>query len=688
MAQLFLMLFFILTHFITITTSLNDQGLALLSFKQSLQNHNNSVFTNWNSSDSNPCLWQGIACNDDSRVISIRLPKKGLSGYLHPSIGTLLSLRHVNLKDNGFQGKLPVELFGPKGLQSLVLSGNSFSGFVPEDIGFLNSLMTLDLSENSFNGSIPLSIIRCKKLKTLVLSNNGFSGDLPTRFGSSLVHLRTLHLSFNHFSGTIPEDLGNMRNLKGTLDLSHNLFSGMIPLSLGDLPELLYVDLSYNNLSGPIPRSNILLNAGPNAFQGNPSLCGLPLKITCVTRNTQIVPSQLYSRKANHHSRICIILTAIGGTIVGIIFLVSLFIYYLRKDSGLAGQHRNNQIEETPKKTKQEFLCFKIQNSEFEPLDDKKTQQVFIPMDPEIEFDLDKLLKASAFLLGKSTIGLVYKVVLENGLMLAVRRLEDKSCLRLKEFLVDVEAMAKIKHQNVLNLQACCWSPQEKLLIYDYIQNGDLGSAIQGRPGSLSCKQLTWPARLRILRGIAKGLTYIHEFSPKKYVHGHIKSSNILLGPNLEPKISGFGLGRIVYMTSSEIKSDQISPMVETSSPIVSRESYYQAPEACKMTKPSQKWDVYSFGLVVLEMVTGKSPVMQINGSETDLVMWVESATVRNKPVWYVLDPVLARDRDLEESMVQVIKIGLACVQRIPDKRPIMRSVLGSFEKLVSSIQK
>lgn len=212
-------------------------------------------------------------------------------------------------------------------------------------------------------------------------------------------------------------------------------------------------------------------------------------------------------------------------------------------------------------------------------------------------------------------------------------------------------------------------------------------SYITGRPGSLSCKQLTWPVRLKILRGIAKGLAYIHEFSPKKYVHGHINSSNILLGPNLEPKISGFGLGRIVDMSSSSvIKSDQISPMVESSSPIVSRESYYQAPEASKMTKPSQKWDVYSFGLVILELVTGKSPVLQRDSSETDLVMLIESASVRNKPVWYVLDPVLARDRDMEVSMVQVIKIGLACVHKIPDKRPLMRSVFESLEKLVSSI--
>ncbi|KAG7586042.1 Protein kinase-like domain superfamily [Arabidopsis thaliana x Arabidopsis arenosa] len=680
MAQLFLILSLILTNFFAIATSLNDQGLALLSFKQSLQNQSDSVFTNWNSSDSNPCLWQGVTCNDELRVVSIRLPNKRLSGSLHPSIGSLLSLRHVNLRDNKFQGELPVELYGLKGLQSLVLSGNSFSGLVPEEIGRLNSLMTLDLSENSFNGSIPLSLIRCKKLKTLVLSKNSFSGALPTGFGSNLVHLRTLNLSFNRLTGTIPEDIGRLKNLKGTLDLSHNLFSGMIPTSLGDLPELLYVDLSYNNLSGPIPTSNVLLNAGPNAFQGNPFLCGLPIKVSCTTRNTQVVPSQLYTRRANHHSRLCIILTATGGTVAGIIFLASLFIYHLRKASARAIKDENNHTEEKLKKTKPEFLCFKTGNSESEALENK-SQQVFMPMDPEIEFDLDQLLKASAFLLGKSRIGLVYKVVLENGLMLAVRRLEDRGWLRLKEFLADVEAMAKIKHPNVLNLKACCWSPEEKLLIYDYIPNGDLGSAIQGRPGSVSCKQLTWPVRLRILRGIAKGLTYIHEFSPKRYVHGHINSSNILLGPNLEPKVSGFGLGRIVD-TSSDIRSDQISPM-ETSSPIISRESYYQAPEATsKMTKPSQKWDVYSFGLVILELVTGKSPV----NSVMDLVMWVESASERNKPVWYVLDPVLARDRDLEDSMVQVIKIGLACVQKNPDKRPLMRNVYESFEKLVTSI--
>ncbi|CAD5316479.1 unnamed protein product [Arabidopsis thaliana] len=600
MSQLFLILCFILTHFFAIATSLNDQGLALLSFKQSIQNQSDSVFTNWNSSDSNPCSWQGVTCNYDMRVVSIRLPNKRLSGSLDPSIGSLLSLRHINLRDNDFQGKLPVELFGLKGLQSLVLSGNSFSGFVPEEIGSLKSLMTLDLSENSFNGSISLSLIPCKKLKTLVLSKNSFSGDLPTGLG-------------------------------------------------------------------------------------NPFLCGLPIKISCSTRNTQVVPSQLYTRRANHHSRLCIILTATGGTVAGIIFLASLFIYYLRKASARANKDQNNRTchinEKLKKTTKPEFLCFKTGNSESETLDENKNQQVFMPMDPEIEFDLDQLLKASAFLLGKSRIGLVYKVVLENGLMLAVRRLEDKGWLRLKEFLADVEAMAKIKHPNVLNLKACCWSPEEKLLIYDYIPNGDLGSAIQGRPGSVSCKQLTWTVRLKILRGIAKGLTYIHEFSPKRYVHGHINTSNILLGPNLEPKVSGFGLGRIVD-TSSDIRSDQISPM-ETSSPILSRESYYQAPEAAsKMTKPSQKWDVYSFGLVILEMVTGKSPV----SSEMDLVMWVESASERNKPAWYVLDPVLARDRDLEDSMVQVIKIGLACVQKNPDKRPHMRSVLESFEKLVKSL--
>ncbi|KAF8113640.1 hypothetical protein N665_0047s0046 [Sinapis alba] len=687
MAQLFLILCFFLTLFISMANSLNDQGLALLSFTQALQKtKDNSVFTNWNSSDLNPCSWQGIACNDDMRVVSIRLPNKNLSGSLHPSIGTLLSLRHINLRDNEFQGKLPVELFAPKGLQSLVISGNSFSGFVPEEIGKLKSLMTLDLSKNSFNGSIPLSLIQCKKLKTLVLTNNNFSGDLPTGFGSSLVYLRTLNLSFNRLSGTIPEDIGSLRNLKGTLDLSHNSLSGMIPTSLGDLPELLYVDLSYNNLSGPIPQSNVLLNAGPNAFQGNPLLCGIPTKVSCTTRNTQIIPSQLYSRKANHHSRFCITLTATGCTIAGIIFLGSLFIYHLRRaSSARADKDQNNRTCHSEKKTMQEFLCFKTGNSESEALDENKTQQVFIRMDPEIQFDLDLLLKASAFLLGKSRIGLVYKVVLENGLILAVRRLEDKGWLRLKEFLADVEAMAKIKHPNVLNLQACCWSPEEKLLIYDYIPNGDLGSAIQGRAGSLSCKQLSWPIRLRILRGIAKGLTYIHEFTPKRYVHGHINSSNILLGPNLEPKISGFGLGRIVDMPSSDTRLDQISPM-ESRSPSVSREAYYQAPEAYKMTKPSQKWDVYSFGLVVLEMVTGKSPVMQTNSSEMDLVMWVESAAERSKPVWYVLDPVLARDRDLEDSMVQVVKIGLACVQKSPDKRPNMRNVFESFEKLVSSM--
>ncbi|XP_010528994.2 PREDICTED: probable inactive leucine-rich repeat receptor-like protein kinase At1g66830 [Tarenaya hassleriana] len=673
MAQLLFTISLAFCHFISMASSINQEGIALLSFKKSLENHSDSVLTDWNSSDSDPCSWKGVSCNNELRVVSLSLPNKRLSGSLHPSIGTLLSLRRVNLRNNLFHGTLPVELFEAERLKSLVLSGNSFSGFVPNEIGRLKSLQSLDFSENSLKGSIPLPLMQCKRLKTLVLSRNSFSGDLGYGVGSSLVNLQTLNLSFNGLTGLIPEDIGNLMNLRGVLDLSHNFFSGEIPKSLVNLPEIVYIDLSYNNLSGPIPKIEVLLNAGPNAFEGNPRLCGLPLKISCAERNIPVIPSELNSRKVHHHSRVRIIIAATIGTAAGISLLSLLLACYLRK-----GRQRNGTrpccLEEKLKV--KEFICFKSKDFESEAsLQEGMNQKhVFVGMDPEIDFNLDQLLKASAFLLGKNGIGIVYKVVLETGLTLAVRRLEDHSSQRLKDFLAEVEAMGKIKHPNLVNLRACCWSPEEKLLIYDYIPNGDLASAIHGRSGSFPSKQLSWPVRLTIMRGIARGLAYIHRSSPKRYVHGHLCSANILLGENLEPKISGFGLGRV--------QSDQSSPYDSSDSPIISRKCHYQAPEASKITKPSQKWDVYSFGLVVLEMVTGKSPVLKTDGSETDSVMWVRLAVERSKPIRYVLDPVLVRYSGMEESVVEVIEIGMACVNKSPDRRPSMRNVLESLENL------
>ncbi|GFS32804.1 leucine-rich repeat protein kinase family protein [Actinidia rufa] len=671
--------------------SLNDEGFALLPFKQSIREDPEGSLNNWNYSDENPCSWNGVTCKEQ-RVVSVSIPKKKLSGFLSPSLGSLSELRHVNLRNNKFFGSLPVELFGALGLQSLVLYGNSLSGSIPSEIGKLKYLQNLDLSQNLFNGSIPTSLIQCKRLRTLDLQQNNFTGSLPDGFGANLVSLEKLDLSFNKFGGPIPNDLGNLSNLQGTVDLSHNLFSGSIPASLGDLPEKVYIDLTYNNLSGPIPQNGALMNRGPTAFIGNLGLCGPPLKNPCSPDSTGVNSPSSYpflpsnyppgdnagkSRNGSGLSKTAIVAIVVSD-VVGICLIGLLFSYcYLRVCPRSKRKDENGYGFEKGGKGRRECLCFR--KDESETLSENVEQYDLVPLDTQVAFDLDELLKASAFVLGKSGIGIVYKVVLEDGLTLAVRRLGEGGSQRFKEFQTEVEAIGKLRHPNVVTLRAYYWSVDEKLLIYDYMSNGNLATAIHGKAGMVSFTPLP---------------------CPKKYVHGDLKPSNILLGANMEPKISDFGLGRLANIAggsptlqSSRVASEKphqrqqsnVSSEVVAVNPVANLGSYYHAPEALKMVKPSQKWDVYSFGVILLEMITGRATIVQVGTSEMDLVSWIQLCIEEKKPLGDVLDPYLVEDVDKEEEMIAVLKIAMACIQTSPERRPTMRHISDVLERLAVS---
>ncbi|XVF81889.1 hypothetical protein PTKIN_Ptkin15bG0192200 [Pterospermum kingtungense] len=691
----FLLLLLLLCNYTAHLGALNNEGLALLSFKLSLQNSTQGYLINWTSSDLNPCSWVGVFCKKE-KVNALIIPNMRLAGLLSPELAKLSSIRHVNLKNNSFYGSLPMELFNATRLKSLVMSGNALSGPLPPEVGNLKKLESLDLSQNSFNGSIPSAIIQCRKLTTLVLSENNFSGSLPDGLGNNLNSLQKLNLSHNRLGSSIPRDIENLSNLHGTLDLSHNFFTGNIPASLGSLSEKVYIDLSYNNLSGPIPQNDALVNAGPTAFLGNPLLCGPPLKILCPKANSQsLIPNPFQSSggsfikngKDDHSSSYHLIKT-IAGVMVGVCLIGFLFSYWYKKASVCKGVQKvtGYRLEEKLM-IGRDIFCFV--KKETDALSENMEQCNFVPLDPQVNFDLEQLLKASAFLLGKSTSGILYKVVLEDGQTVAVRRLGDGGGQRLKEFQTEVEAIGKIRHPNIVNLRAYCCSDDEKLLIYDYITNEDLTAAIHGKDGIIPFGPLSWSLRVRIMKGIAKGLAFLHEFSPKRYVHGNLKPSNIILGEDMEPCISDFGLGRLANIAEEPPEfqmeqmpmgsSQQSSPYEFTTTNSCSNGSYYQAPEASKGMKPSQKWDVYSFGVILLEMISGKFP------KEMDLVQWIQLSIEERKPLSSIIDPSLAHNRGEEDNIAAILKLALACVQKNPDRRPTMKYVSYSIEKLTSS---
>lgn len=217
--------------------------------------------------------------------------------------------------------------------------------------------------------------------------------------------------------------------------------------------------------------------------------------------------------------------------------------------------------------------------------------------------------------------------------------------------------------------------------------------ALLGKAGMVSFTPLSWPVRLRIMIGVAKGLAYIHEYSPRKYVHGDMRPSNVLLGRNMEPHISNFGLGCLAKVTEESLSFQPEQITTDTSSlqnsPYVQRRASlmaaagpcYNAPEATK-AKPSQKCDVYSFGVILLEMISAKMPYIRTGSLDVDLVEWFQISIEERKPVYDVLDRFLAPDVDMEEEIVAVMKIALACVAKVPEKRPSMRGVCDNLARL------
>ncbi|CAK7328960.1 unnamed protein product [Dovyalis caffra] len=542
-----------------------------------------------------------------------------------------------------------VDCMGSQNVKKIVLNKLKLTGtFDAASLCKANSLLVLSLKGNNISGFIPEGIGNCKRLSHLYFRGNRFTGDIPDTI-SQLRNLKRIDISNNNFSGELTVDMSRISGLL-TFFAENNRLNGAIPDF--DFSYLEEFNVANNNFSGPIP--DVKGKFGANSFSGNPELCGKLLSKACPP-----------SKKGSKHSSADRFLIYSGYIILAMVLLL-LFVLYLFK--------KNKRKEDTVKVVKEEKVANVSKeptsgSSEFKTGGNRSENRseysitsveagmtssslVVLPSPVGNGLKFEDLLRAPAELLGRGKHGSLYKVMLDTATILVVKRIRDWG-ISAADFKRRMQRIDQVKHPRVLPPVAFYCSKQEKLLVYEYQQNGSLLKLLHG---SQNGQVFDWASRLNVAATIAESLGFMHEqLQEDGIAHGNLKSTNILLNKNMEPCISEYGLIVIQGQDQSFLsQSDSFK------SGALGRDGAYS----------TFKVDIYGLGVVLLELLTGK--LVQDNGF--DLASWVHSV-VREEWTAEVFDRALISEGASEERMVNLLQVALKCINPSPNERPSVKQI-------------
>uniref|UniRef100_A0ACD5USN3 Uncharacterized protein n=1 Tax=Avena sativa TaxID=4498 RepID=A0ACD5USN3_AVESA len=564
------------------------------------------------------------------KLLSLDLSGNGLSGPFPDGVERCLMLQRFEVQGNAFTGEIPAGLWSLPDLQVVRAEDNRFSGRLPEFPAGVSRLEQVQVDNNSFSGGIPRSIGLVRTMYRFSASLNELDGSLPDNLCDSPA-MSIIDVSHNAISGTIPE-FSNCKRLV-SLRLSSNGFTGTIPASLGDLPVLTYIDLSSNGLTGAIPAElqNLklaLLNVSYNRLsgrvpaelvsdlpavflQGNPGLCGPGLPNDC----------DMPSRK---HQGLALAATVVLFITGAVLLAVGASAMYRRLQGKNSSPWKLVLFHPTKITAEELFAAFHEKN-----------------------------------VIGRGAFGKVYLIALQDGQNVAVKRLFCSGKLTFREVKNEMKVLAKIRHKNIAKITGFCYSSEgEVSVIYEYFQRGSLQDMICAAKFTLG-----WNDRLKVALGLAQGLAYLHHDCTPGVLHRDLKSSNVLLADDFEPRVAGFGVHRAVgekaYRASLDSDLNQ---------------RCYVAPEQNFTKNPTNLMDVYSFGVILLELVTGRPAEQPASKDCSDIVSWVRRRINLIDGASQILDPSISHTA--QQEMQTVLELAVRCTSVKPDQRPAMYEVV------------
>ncbi|XP_077225108.1 receptor kinase-like protein Xa21 [Tasmannia lanceolata] len=590
----------------------------------------------------------------------LTLNRNGLFGQIPSSLGNITHLLTLDLSTNKLQGHIPSSLENCGNLESIYLHHNSLTGTIPNQILKLSSLsMYLGLSYNSLTGPLASEVGNLKQLGRLYMSGNSLSGEIPDTLGNCL-SLEYLYMDHNLFQGTIPSSLGSLKGIR-ELDLSHNNLSGKIPEYLEKFRGLEYLNLSFNDLEGEVPKEGIFQNASAISVHGNNKLCGGILEL-----QLPACPLHIYNKRGKSHSLLVII--SIASVVLFLIILSFFYItFYWKRKSG------KNPLVMSPS------------------------------VDPCLKLSYAELLRATngfslENLVGAGSYGYVYKGFLDqNETVVAVKVLNLQQHGATKSFNTECEALRNIRHRNLIRILTSCSSIDYqgndfKALVFEYMPNGSLEMWLhQSGDGQHPLVNLTLIQRLNVAIDVACALDYLHHHGQTPLVHGDLKPSNVLLDDDMNAHVGDFGLARFIFEDTANHSNNQSSSLT------IKGSIGYVAPGYGMGGKRSTHGDVYSYGILLLEMFTGKAPTNNLFTDGLTLDQFAKTALPDR--VIEITDPQLISEEvqvvnnnnnenhtimknRIHDCVVSMFRIGISCCAESPRDRMQMGNVVTELHEI------